>query len=507
MSSKIFSATTIGLDSEPIEVESDISAGLGNFIVVGLPDTAVQEARERVRSAIKNSSFSFPQTRITINLAPADIKKEGPIFDLPIAISILLADSKNFIPKINLEKSIFIGELALDGRLRKVNGVLPIALMAEKLKFENLFLPKENIKEASLIKGINIVPIKNLNEIVEYLLGNKKIKTLNTENIKIKNIQKFKIDFQDIHGQEFAKKALEIAAAGAHNVLFNGPPGAGKTMLANAFPSILPPLTEKEILETTKIYSVLGKLSVKKPLITIRPFRNPHHTSSYVALVGGGTYPKPGEISLAHRGVLFLDEFPEFNRQVLESLRQPLEDGQITVSRAQGSLVFPAKFILIAAQNPCPCGYYTDPDKECVCSANQIIKYQRKISGPLLDRIDLNIDLQKVKTEKLITKGDAENSESIRNRVIKARKMQKNRFKKENIITNSEMSTKQTEKYCQTDKESSLLLKQAIEKFNLSARSYFRILKLARTIADLNESEEIKKEHIAEALQYRPKSN
>lgn len=506
MSSKIFSAAVIGLDCEPIEVEADISGGLGSFTVVGLPDAAVQESRERVRAAVKNSRLPFPQTRVTVNLAPADIKKAGPSYDLPIAISVLLASKINFKNRIDLKRSIFIGELSLDGSLRGVNGALSIALMCKKIGFDTLYLPKANAVEACLIKDIKIIPVANLTELIEHLSGIQEITPFQKEIDDLTADENYAYDMANIRGQEYAKRALEITAAGAHNILMTGPPGSGKTLLSRTLPSILPEMTLDEKLEVTKIYSVSGKLPHSNPLISVRPFRNPHHTASSAALIGGGTWPKPGEISMAHRGILFLDEFPEFNRQVLESLRQPLEDGVVTVSRASGSLEFPAKFILAAAQNPCPCGYATDPDKECVCSPTQIIKYQRRISGPLLDRIDLHIDVPKVKLDKLVSDKSAENSIVVRERTQKARERQNARFKDLNIFTNAEMSSYQVKRFCKIQDQGLDLLRNAVRQFNLSARSYFKMLKLARTIADLADSNSIETHHLAEALQYRPKT-
>lgn len=505
MSSKIFSAAPIGLECALIEVEADISAGLGSFVVVGLPDTSVQESRERVRSAIKNSDLAFPRTRITANLAPADLKKEGPAYDLPLAVSLLLASGQ-----INNEtelfiNSLFIGELSLDGTLRPVNGVLLAALLCREKKIKNLFLPKDNVNEANLIEGINVYSVENLNQLINHLNGKELIKIKERTPLFNETELNFEIDVAHIKGQEHAKRALEIAAAGAHNVLMTGPPGTGKTLLAKALPSILPSLTLAEALEVTKIYSVSGLLPENQPLIKTRPFRSPHHTASGVSLVGGGAWPKPGEISLAHRGILFLDEFPEFPHSVLENLRQPLEDGIITVSRAAGTLQFPAKFILVAAQNPCPCGYYTESDRECLCSASQIIKYQKRISGPLLDRIDLHIEVPKIKFEKLADETETENSAKVRKRIEHARQLQAKRFKKLKILTNGEMTSQMVKEFCQIGIPARELLRNAVSQLHLSARAYFRLLKLSRTIADLAESENIELSHLAESLQYRPK--
>lgn len=501
--SKIFSAATIGLDAVPIEVESDISNGLPGFVVVGLPDTAVQESRERVRVAIKNSGFSFPRTKIAVNLAPADIKKAGPLYDLPMAVSLLCSSGEL---NLNSQKneSFFVGELALNGNLRPVNGILSIATKLQKLGAKNFYLPEDNAKEASLVPGFNIYPIKNLAELVKHLKGEELITPLVREKVDLENYGTSNFDMAFVKGQEHAKRALEIAAAGGHNILMTGPPGSGKTLLSRTLPTILPRPILEEALEVTKIWSIAGLLPTNTPIIKERPFRSPHHTSSGVALVGGGAWPRPGEISLAHRGVLFLDEFPEFSRSVLENLRQPLEDGYVTVSRASGTLQFPAKFILVAAQNPCPCGYHNDSSGKCICSPAQILKYQKKISGPLLDRIDLHINVPKIDFKKLEDDTRGESSVSIRTRIQKARDIQTTRFKNKRIITNSEMSSQMIKEICKIDEASKNLLRLAVEKQNLSARSYFRILKIARTIADLEGIENINSKHVAEALQYRP---
>ena len=505
MLSKVNSCAVIGLDCEPVEVELDISPGLGAITVVGLPDTAVQESKERVRSAVKNSGYIYPATRVTINLAPADIKKEGPAYDLPIAVGVLVATEQL---NADLEDSLFVGELALNGQLRHTNGILPIAIYAKQKGYKKLFVPEVNEYEASLIEGIDIIPVKNLLQMIDHLNGVKIISPAEVHDINELDEQvDFSVDMAYVKGQEHVKRALEIAASGGHNVLMSGPPGTGKTLLARTVPTILPKMTKEEALEVTKIYSIAGMLPSDKPLISIRPFRTPHHSASAPSLVGGGQFPKPGEISLAHRGVLFLDELPEFPRGNLESLRQPLEDGVVTISRAQGTLTFPAKFSLIASMNPCPCGYLSDPDRDCSCSPSQIIKYQKKISGPLIDRIDLHIEVPRIKFEKLSSDNLAESSKSIRARVEKAREIQQERFKGKKIISNSEMSSQEVKDFCKIEEETLNILKTAISQFNLSARSYYKILKLARTIADLEEKEKIASVHVAEALQYRPRSN
>ena len=505
MLSKVNSCAVIGLDCEPVEVELDITAGLGGITVVGLPDTAVQESKERVRSAIKNSGYQYPTTRVTINLAPADIKKEGPSYDLPIAVGILTASEQ---VSADLNDSLFVGELALNGKLRHTNGMLPVAIYAKSKGYKKLYIPKVNEREASLVEGIDVIPVDNLLELIDHL---NKIKII--EPAKVRDVNDFiesadfAVDMAHVKGQEHVKRAIEIAASGGHNILMSGPPGTGKTLIARTVPTILPRMTKEEALEVTKIYSIAGLLPSDKPLISARPFRTPHHSASAPSLVGGGQFPKPGEISLAHRGILFLDELPEFPRTVLENLRQPLEDGIITIGRAQGTLTFPAKFSLIASMNPCPCGYSTDPDRDCSCSPTQIIKYQKKISGPLIDRIDLHIEVPRIKFEKLADDDLAESSKSIRERVEKAREVQRERFKNKNIISNSEMSSQDVKELCKISGQTVDILRTAVSQFQLSARSYYKILKLARTIADLEEKETIESAHVAEALQYRPRNN